>query len=480
MASLFDGLMTRFRRPRVSPTKTIGAPGTAIYGGFIQSDELNQNLSSSEERYKTYSEILANTSIVAAGTRYFLNLAAKAEWSFQPSEEDTDGRFAELAEQALTDDPATPWHRIVRRAAMYRFYGFSFQEWTAKRAEDGSLTFGDVAPRAQLTIDQWDTDITGKLLGVVQRSPQTQMDLYLPRGKLLYLVDDSLSDSPEGLGLFRHLVAPAQRVARYEQLEGIGFEHDLRGVPIGRAPFTELAELETNGSITRAQRVAIEAPMREFIQGHTQTANLALLLDSITYESKDESGRASSAKQWDVELLKGSATSFAENAAAINRVNHEMARILGVEQLMLGDGAGSFALSKDKTNSFFLLVDGALTEIREAVADDLIDTLWRLNAWPDEMKPTLATEAVRFTDVAEVATTLRDMASAGAVLDERDPVIDEVRDLMGVARRPEEMIEDIEAAIDAGLKTPTQAAGEPQEPVGDEANVQPVETGEEE
>lgn len=451
MAKPLDGFLSLLRRRSTPPTKTLGAPGTAIYGGFIQSDELNPNLSSQHERYKTYSEILANTTIVAAGTRYFLNLAAKAEWSFQPSDADTDGKFAELTEKALTEDPATSWRRVVRRAAMYRFYGFSVQEWTAKRADDGSFTYGDIAPRAQLTIEKWDTDETGKVLGVVQRSPQTSEDLYLPRPKLMYVVDDTLSDSPDGLGLFRHLVSPAQRVARYEQLEGLGFEHDLRGIPIGRGPFTELSQMEADGTLTSAQRAAIEAPMRQFIQNHTQTANLGLLLDSITYEDKNE-GRPSPNKQWDIDLLKGSATSFAENAAAIERLNREMARILGVEQLMLGSGsAGSHALSQDKTNSFFLLVDGALAEIRDSVENDLIDRLFKMNGWPEEMKPTTETEAVRFTDIEQIAATLRDMASAGAVLDEADPVVDEVRDLMGVSRRPPELVPDVDETDDSLL-----------------------------
>lgn len=437
-----EAIGSLFQRKKTAPTDTAGVPGTAVYGGVIQVEEKNANLASREERYKTYSEILANTSIVAAGTRYFLNLAAKAEWSFTPSEKDTDGKFAELAEEMLTKDPRTPWHRIVRRSAMYRFYGFSIQEWTARRRDDGLLTFADIAPRAQSTISKWDLMDDGTVLGVTQQSPQTMMELYIPRQKCLYLVDDTLSDSPEGLGLFRHLAQSAQRLARYEQLEGFGFETDLRGIPVGRAPFTELAAAVTAGDITDAQRRAIEKPLRDFIQNHVKSAKLGMLLDSITYESKDEAGRPSSARQWEVELLKGSATSFKENAEAISRINREMARVLGVEQLLLGEGSGSYALSTDKTSSFFLLVDGALTEIREGVADDLLTTLWQLNGWDPEMMPELATEAVRHTDVQEVAAVLRDMASAGAVLDLNDPVVNEVRDLMGLSHQPENLLDD--------------------------------------
>lgn len=125
-----------------------------------------------------------------------------------------------------------------------------------------------------------------------------------------------------------------------------------------------------------------------------------------------------------------------------------MARILGVEQLMLGsDSAGSFAMSQDKTTSFYLLVDGSLREIREQVDTDLVDILFTLNGWPLEMKPELGTEAVRFTDIEAIATTLRDMATAGAPLAPNDPVVGEVRDLMGLSQPTDVVTGDEDAAL---------------------------------
>jgi hypothetical protein len=434
---------------QVKSTKTYGAPGTAIYGGYIQSDERDSRLGTTRERQRNYSEILANVSIVASGVRYFLNLVARADWSFTPSEDDSNGQYAEILEEILTEDPWTPWHRIVRRAAAYRFYGFSLQEWTAKRRSDGIMTFKDVAPRSQLTIERWDVDPEGQVRNAIQRSPQTSLDLVIPRSKLLYLVDDTLSDSPEGLGLFRHLMSPAERLRRYEKLEGFGYETDLRGIPIGRVPFSEMDAAVQQGRLTEAQRIRIEEPMRTFIQNHIKTPDMGMLLDSITYESKDESGRASNIRQWDIELLKGGSQNFGDIAKAIERVNMEMARILGVEQLMLGTNQGSFALSRDKTDSFFLLVDGALREIQEAVRKDLVDTIWRLNGWDNKYKPELAPEITRHSDVQEIAAVLKDMATAGALLDPEDPVIGEVRELLGLSKP-----DHISMATDAAL-TPT-------------------------
>lgn len=452
MANPLDILLSRYRTKKPQSTKTYGTSGTAVYGGYVQTDEKNSKVASTAERQRNYSEILANVSIAASGVRYFLNLVAKADWSFAPSKADTDGQYAELAEELLKEDPDTPWHRVVRRAAMHRFYGFSIQEWTAKRRKDGILTFSDIAPRAQSTIERWDVEDSGKVMGVFQRSPQTSLELPIPRSKILYLVDDTLSDSPEGLGLFRHLMQPAERLRRYEQLEGFGYETELRGIPIGRVPFSELSAAVQQGAISQSERIQIEAPMRNFLQNHVRTPTMGLLLDSITYESKDESGRASNAKQWDVELLKGESQSFGSIANAIDRVNHEIARILGVEQLMMGSGdGGSYALGKDKTDNFFLLVDGSLLEIKEAVQKDLIDRIWALNGFDDALKPDLAPGITRRSDVEEIATVLKDMAAAGAMLDPDDPAINEVRELLGLST-PETIGMEADASL---LSTPS-------------------------
>ena len=414
--------------------KPIGTSGAVFHGGYLYAEETNAQLNNQDSRYKIYADILSNTSIVSAGVRYFLNLVSKADWNFEASELDRDGKYAELAEEILTSDPATPWHRIVRRAAMYRFYGYSIQEWTAKRRPDGWLTYDDIAPRPQKTIYRWEVDPYGNVLGAYQTNPENNQEVLLPRNRILYLVDDALSNTPEGMGVFRHLVSSAQRLARYEQLEGFGFETDLRGIPIGRAPFTDLAEKVKNGIITPEQRSAMEAPLRSFIQNHIKSAKIGILLDSLAYESQDDSAIASNIRQWDIEVMKGSATSFAENAAAILRLNQEIARVLGVEQLLLGEGnAGSYALSRDKTSSFFLMVDSALTEIKEAVTDDLLTNIWKLNGWDDKMKPVIRPEGLRYMDVSEVTTALRDMGLAGAVLAPDDPVIRDVRAMMGVS-----------------------------------------------
>jgi hypothetical protein len=458
------------RRPdikpgRVSPTKTEGAGGASIWGGYLQSNETDSRLTG-DQRYKTFSNNLTNVGIIAAGVRLFLNLVAKAGWRAEPA--DDSPRAIELAEltEEILNDMDTPWHRIVRRASMYRFYGFGVQEWTAKMREDGNFGLLDVEARPQQTIEQWDTDENGKVLGVVQRSPQTYDRIPLPREKLVYLVDDSLSDSPEGLGLFRHCVEAAHRLRRYEQLEAFGFEGDLRGIPIARAPVSQLQQLVDSNTITAAQKTAIEQPIRDFIDQHVRNPQLGLVLDSQPWLTTDESKRPSSTYQWDISLLDGGSYSLEEVNVAITRITHEIARVLGVEHLLLGgDGAGSWALSKDKSHNFLLIVDSTLKELREQFQKDLLGPLWLLNGWEEDLKPELKTEQVAYRDVEQIAGVLESLARAGVVLDREDEAVAEVFDILGLSRLVSMLMNDPDATL-AGQPGEVDA-DKPDQPDGD-------------
>ena len=274
-----DGFFNTFRRKSTSPTSTAGVSGYEIFGGYINDNESSADLTG-VRKYTTYTNMMSNISIIGAGVRYYLGLIGKAGWKVEPADESSEAEeLADKISEILFNVLATPWHRVVRRASMFRFWGFSIQEWTAKRLDDGTIGLLDVAPRPQRTIERWDTDPVGTVFGVVQRAPQNAQELYIPRSKVVYIVDDAINDSPEGLGMFRNLAEPARRVQRYEQLEGWGFESDLRGIPIGRAPFQELRRQEAAGEITADQRKTQEQGLTDFLKNHIKNPSLAIALE---------------------------------------------------------------------------------------------------------------------------------------------------------------------------------------------------------
>lgn len=424
--------------PKANPYEEQGTSGTAVIGGTIQTKEKSSKLFG-PQRYVTASDMVCNISIVAAGIRYFLNLLAKPKWTVEPADESDEAKvLAEFVEEVM-DQMDTTWPRVIRRAGLYKFHGFGIHEWTAKKRDDGKIGMLDVEVRPCHTILRWNVDEKGTVLGAWQTSPQTGRELGLPRSKIIYLVDDTLTDSPEGMGWFRHLVDPSERMAKYLQLEGYGFQRDLSGTPIGRAPLTELNKMVTAKKITQAQANAMLTGMEDFVKLQAKKADTGFLMDSQMFESQNADGvNVSAAPQWGLELLTGTVTSIDKIDKAIVRVVHDMAYIIGCENLLLGaDGKGSLALSKDKSNNLYLNIESALVDMAAGFTKDYIGPIWMLNGFPDELKPKLKTEAVAFKDVEQITAALRDMATAGGSLQPDDPVIDEVRDLMGVSHQPE-------------------------------------------
>ena len=59
-------LFGMFRR-RVAPTQTAGVGGSVVLGGYLDRKERNPDLQNTDTRYRTFSDVMTNVSIVAAG-----------------------------------------------------------------------------------------------------------------------------------------------------------------------------------------------------------------------------------------------------------------------------------------------------------------------------------------------------------------------------------------------------------------------------
>lgn len=435
-------IANRALTPKPTPFEEMGVSGTANFGGYVQVKERSADWIG-WRKWQTASDLAVNISIVAAGVHYFCNLVAYPEWTVRPSD-DKDEEAVLLAR--FVDDvikkTKTPFYKVVRRAAMYRFHGFGIQEWTAKKREDGFVGLEDIEARPQHTIEQWDVDELGTVRGVWQRSPQTGALLGMPRSKLLYLVEDTLTDSPEGLGIFRHMADPYNRLKQLQQLEIRGYERDLRGIPIARMPIAKIKEAVKNNTISQADADKMVSDMRSMTELQVKQSDTGLILDSSQYVSVSSDGFSiSSAPMWNFELLAGGTTGHQEVAAAIDRVQREISRIIGVEHLMMGDTGGNRALSEDKSRNLYLVANSVLKYIADQAQHDLINPIWALNGFDWKKRPTFEVEDVTFKNADAITGAIARMAQAGAVLAPNDPAINDVRDLLGVARVPEEIMQ---------------------------------------
>jgi len=472
MAAL-DSIVRSLRRSS-TPTSRVGASGTPVYGGFVFEREKNAALTG-RQRYKTFSNHIVNCTIVGASVRVTLNTVEKAKWKCIPPETKLDG--TELTEQEIEEaktlakqfenilhDMKTPLNNIVKRVATGKFYGFSVHEIVGKIREDGVFGIEDIEPRPQITIRQWDIEDDGTVFGVVQREPQRQRDIYIPRVKMLYFVDDALNDSPEGLGLLRHTAEAVRQLMRLEELEGYGYETDLRGIPVARAPLSDMQAKVDRGMMKQSTMDKLLAPLNDFLKKHINNPALGLFLDSRTYTTTNEAMTPSPVRQFDIQVLDGGQKAHEPVDKAIRRKEKEIARAYTTEFLILGDdSAGSLALSNNKLRVFMTMIDGLLQDVAENMERDVRDLVWMMNGWNPDLKCRLITEKLSMRQVTEVTQALGDLNRAGLM--PGDPAINEVREMLGLSP-----VDPLEVAQEVGLNVDGTLPED--DPIDEEDNLQ--------
>jgi hypothetical protein len=431
---MFSRLGMMLRGADAKPMERQGVGGTNAVGGFLVSPERSADLAYGPTRFKNLNEMSLNSSVVGTGVRYFLSMVAGVGWTVSPPPEGGPEaeRLAELIEDII-HDMDIPWYRAVRGAALFKLMGFSVQEWIAKRRDDGVIGIKTIERRPQWTIEQWDLDEAGVVYGFGQRVPYSGELLYIPRDKTIYIVDDSISDQPDGVGLLRHCVETHRQLKRYEQLEGWGFECDARGIPVAKAPLGYLESLVERGLMTREEADKRIKGITAIVRNHVKNPGLGLVRDSAVYTDQSPNLSPSGTEMYGLELLRGDGAGLSEINEAIKRKNFEIARILGIEGLLLGgDGKGSLALATEKTTSFARLLASSLDEIAWSFQKDIIEVLFELNGWDKKLKPTLKPDIIGLANVADITKVLVDLAQAGAPIPPDDDVWNQVREMVGL------------------------------------------------
>lgn len=426
------------KKAKASPYSEAGISAIRAVGGWLQPDDKNPKLNP-QFKQTSYNEIVYNLSIVGASMRIFLDSASKAKWKSTPANDTAEAKaVAEFADR-LMEDLDTSWSRVHRQAATFKYFGASVLEWTARRADDGKITFSSIEPRRNETIIRWDIDEDGTILGIEQRAPISGQLFYIPRHKFAYFVDDAFTDQPDGIGLLRHIFPDTQRLESLFELENMSFDKDVRGIPVARIPYAALARAVKNGELTKADAERAISSAESMVKMQRKKPGTGLALDSATYESRNDNGiNVTGNRQWDFEILSAAQSGISDLDKAINRYQTQIARALSTEFLLLGaTGAGSLALSKSKMQSFLLMVNSTNVDIVERANKDLLEPILKLNGISEELFPRWDIEDVREEDVEMVVAAVKDLASAGATLVPGDPAIDEIRQAVGLSPVPE-------------------------------------------
>jgi hypothetical protein len=245
---------------------------------------------------------------------------------------------------------------------------------------------------------------------------------YIPLNKSVYYRTTSLNGDPSGRSILRNAYTSYEYLNNLQAIEAIAVERELAGIPVARIPAEYLsadASSAQAGFVGNLQTILRDVKFNE--QGY-------IILPSDTYPDKD--GAPTNIRLVDVELMSSNGSRNIDINPIISRYQHDIARSVLSEFLLLGTSGGSYALSKSKTDLFLRALESYIQAVVDVLNKQLVESLWQLNGLNYDLMPTIVAGDVAPHDLREIASFLRNLNGAGIDVSSHPEVI---KDLMAIA-----------------------------------------------
>lgn len=408
--------------------KEIGRLGQRRYAGTIYEEFLPELRG--KRGIAVYGEMSDNDDVVGAILFSIEMLVRQAAWNVEPGGcAEKDREAAEFVKSCM-DDMQDTWVDTISEILSFLTYGWSFHEIVYKRRmgktkdlktkskyNDGLIGWQKLPIRAQETLYQWEYDNEDNLLGMTQMPPPDFGMLTIPMGKALLFRTKSRKNNPEGRSILRNAYRSWYFKKRIQEIEGIGIERDLAGLPVIYGPEGLHLWDETDPNTTEA---------------------LARLESMVRTIRRDEMEGVVLPDGYKLELLSSGGTRQFDTNAIINRYDTRIAMTVLADFIFLGhDKTGSWALSSDKTELFAVAIGAFLDIICETFNSQGIPALIDMNGkyfTGITEYPKMTHGDIEDADIAKVASFIKDMTGIGILVPD-DGLEDYVRQVGHLPKR---------------------------------------------
>lgn len=411
----------------------IGRTGQQRYGGVFYEEFLPELRG--QRGIRAYKEMSENDDIIGAILFAVKMLIRNVHWGVQPGgTEEIDEECAAFVESCLYDMEDS-WTGTLSEILSFLVYGWSAHEIVYKRRmgrnrdvrlgskhSDGLIGWQKLPIRAQDTLYQWEYGTNDDLHGMTQMPPPDFGFITIPIEKLLLFRTESRKGNPEGRSILRNAYRSWFFKKRFQEIEGIGIERDLAGLPVLVAP--EGVDIWDNDpDIVRTRTMAetlVKNIRRDSMEGIVLPAG------------------------WDLKLLSTGGKRNFDTNATIDRYDTRMAMTVLADFVLLGhQKVGSFALSDNKTEMFSLAIGAFLDIICEEFNKKAIPYLVDVNGehfggitdYPELVHGDIETQ-----DLGKLGDYIQKMTGIG-VLQPDSGLEDFVRQQAGLPERLDEYTE---------------------------------------
>lgn len=221
---------------QVNVGTVIGVTGLKHIGGRIREEYLNA-LKNWNTEVKLYLEMRDDPIIGALLDAIKLPLQA-ASFDVEPAAggNANDEAAAEWLWNCMNGMESQTWNSHVEDALECLDFGFAVGEMVLQKKSDGRLWLRNIDPRGAESLNHWGYDAVerDKLISFVQDDPNYGLSLTIPIAKCVHFKYRGRKGNPQGHSVLRALYRPFKFARNLEDLEGIGIERDVGGMPIAK------------------------------------------------------------------------------------------------------------------------------------------------------------------------------------------------------------------------------------------------------
>lgn len=399
---------------KINKLSQIGSTGLEHYDGRIY-EEFLPTLRGMKS-VKIYQEMQHNDPIVGAILFAVEMLIRQVEFRVQPaSDNSADVEMAEFVESCM-DDMDMTWQETISEIISMLVYGWSYHEIVYKvrkgnnkdvdkmsRFDDGKIGWGKLPIRSQDTLYKWAFDDNGGIVGMWQQAPPRWELVFIPMEKALLFRTSSVKNNPEGRSVLRNAYRPWYFKKRIEEIEGIGIERDLAGLPVAFVPPDIMADDAS------PQEKAVFNSVKDIVRNVRRDEQEGVVFPAIY----DDNGN----KLYDFQLMSTGGSRQFDTDAIINRYDQRIAMTILADFILLGhEGVGSFALSSTKTHLFSVALGAWLNSIVSVFNRFAIPRLFKLNGFKVENLPKLVCGDIESIPLTELGEYISKLSGAGVDL----------------------------------------------------------------
>lgn len=401
--------------------REFGATGLRRSGGYVIEEFLPQ-LQGYKAR-EIYREMSDNDPVIGGILLAFNEVIGRLDWRIDEPEDATpeEKKAHEFIESAF-NDMETTWDATLSSIMSMLIYGFAINEIVYKRRSgrstdptrnskfnDGLIGWRKFAIRSQDSFLRWEFDEVGEVVGYVQQDITTGMH-YIPMAKCLHFRTSEFKNNPEGISLLRKAYSSWYYKKRIQEIEAVGIERDLAGLPVVYAPVEWFASnADENG-------VASLTAVKNMVTSIKRNESEGVVIPFIT----DENGN----KTLSLELLSSGGSRTFDTGSIIDRYNKMIATSMLADFVLLGQGdVGSFALGSMKIESWQMIIESFAKSIANVINKQAIEKLLKVNGIEVENPPKLCYGEIAQADLAALGAYLKTLADAG-ILTPDDPELE--------------------------------------------------------